>query len=177
MQVTMTKLKLPPHLLDLIPAEQMARNEYELVDTYEDDPDDKDKELRRTLRVTTQTLLDRYKQRQEITETQWKAGDTLRADFYLAGMEPRIIGSYQEPSHGKGEITDRQVAARQRFRHAMQAIGPEFSSAVVNVCLLDQSSAISFINRGYAKRRAEIVGMEFLKAGLGRLAKHYGMEE
>lgn len=74
---------------------------------------------------------------------QLQSGERLRADFTRALLMPRTTSNWSNPlaaaRHGGGteradSLTETIVAARQRVRHALDAVGPEFSGLLVDVC-------------------------------------------
>ncbi len=73
--------------------------------------------------------------------TQFQAGERLRGDFTRAQMTPRVTANW-DPSvaqgrrgqAGGGTFTDVAVAARQRLRGALDAVGPEFAGLLLDVC-------------------------------------------
>lgn len=111
-----------------------------------------------------------------IASHQYQAGERLRADFTLAHMMPRITANWDRPiSAGQGagdggEATDSMVAARQRVQHALQAVGPEFSGLLLDVCCFLKGLEQVERERFWPARSAKIV----LQLALERLARHYG---
>ena len=69
------------------------------------------------------------------------------------------------------ELRDGQLRARERFRDAVSAVGPEFSSLLVDVCCY--LKGLEEIERasGWPQRSAKVV----LLLGLSALARHYGL--
>jgi len=129
-------------------------------------------------RVTTATLLDTMRNRKNLAfekdgdhERLWNAGDRLRADFYLAGMEPRVISTLNDLPGGKGEMSDRAIAARQRMASALAAVGPLLAPILQHVVCDDKPISEWSRKRG---RQAEIVSMTLFKAAIETLAHHYG---
>lgn len=129
-------------------------------------------------RVVTATQLDTLLARKNLAfekdgdhQRLWLAGDQLRKDFYLAGMQPRVISTLSDAPGGEGEVTDRMIAARRRYQKALAQIGPILSPILVHVICDDQP-----IN-GWGKKRGrdqKTISMTLFKAALETLALYYG---
>ena len=75
-----------------------------------------------------------------IEPMQLLAGERLRAEFTRAQLMPRVTSNWT-PAVADGArgaspatFTDAVLAARQRVRHALDAVGPEFSGLLIDVC-------------------------------------------
>ena len=116
-----------------------------------------------------------------ISQEEFNAGERLRADFWFAQMTPKVTMSWnatfssrkeRRSAPGIGmEMSDRIVGARERVQRALQAVGPELSGILIDVCchlkgLEDTERAI-----GWPQRSGKVV----LQLALTRLARHYGM--
>jgi hypothetical protein len=107
---------------------------------------------------------------------QLQSGERLRADFTLAQMMPRTTSNWHAPVAGRhrdqssGHLTDRVVAARQRLRHALDAVGPEFSGLLLDICCFLKKLDTVERERQWPARSAKVV----LRLALERLARHYG---
>jgi Domain of unknown function (DUF6456) len=112
-----------------------------------------------------------------IDPVQLLAGERLRAEFTRAQLMPRITANWSAPvADGRrgasaGAFTETVVAARQRVRHALEAVGPEFSGLLVDVCCFLKGLAEIERERNWPSRSAKVV----LQLGLDRLARHYGL--
>ena len=76
-----------------------------------------------------------------IEPAQFQAGERLRADFTRAQLMPRITANWASAVARDGHrgarasaMTETIVAARQRVRHALDQVGPEFTGLLLDVC-------------------------------------------
>jgi hypothetical protein len=111
-----------------------------------------------------------------IQPVQLQAGERLRADFTRAQMMPRITSNWtssisQDRRSGTTmTYSDAVLAARGRVHQAMDAVGPEFSGLLLDVCCFLKGLEDVERERDWPLRSAKIV----LQLGLDRLARHYG---
>jgi hypothetical protein len=109
---------------------------------------------------------------------QLQAGERLRAEFTRAHLMPRTTSNWSNPipsdrrSGGQQAsfLPDTVIAARQSVHHALDAVGPEFSGLLVDVCCFLKRLEVAERERGWPARSAKIV----LQLALERLARHYG---
>lgn len=112
-----------------------------------------------------------------IEPVQLQAGERLRAEFTRAHLMPRITSNWSASvadgrrTAGPVTFTETVIGARQRVRDALDAVGPEFSGLLVDVCCFLKSLADVERERRWPPRSAKVV----LQLGLGRLAQHYGL--
>jgi hypothetical protein len=112
-----------------------------------------------------------------IEPVQLLAGERLRAEFTRAQLMPRITANWSAPvadgrrGAGATGFADTVIAARQRVRQALDAVGPEFAGLLVDVCCFLKSLAEVERDRRWPPRSAKVV----LQLGLDRLARHYGL--
>jgi hypothetical protein len=110
---------------------------------------------------------------------QFAAGERLRAEFTRANMTPRITSNWEaavasgtrSAGGGAAHVTEVVIAARQRFRHALDAVGPEFAGLLVDVCCFLKRLDEIERERQWPARSAKVV----LQLGLDRLARHFGL--
>lgn len=114
--------------------------------------------------------------RRLISEEQWQAGDRLRSDFTRAHMLPGIGMRWSaEPaarrsgSSGGAEMTDAALAARRRVNAALDAVGPELSGLLLDVCCFLKGLETVEAERRLPARSAKVL----LGVGLSMLARHY----
>lgn len=113
-----------------------------------------------------------------VDTTQLEAGERLRADFTFAQLMPRTTSNWsaavasgrRSDGGGAAAMTDAIVAARQRLRHALDAVGPEFSGLLLDVCCFLKRLEEVERERCWPVRSAKVV----LQLGLDCLARHYG---
>ncbi len=116
-----------------------------------------------------------------VSEIQVEAGERLRKDFTLAQLNPRVTADWSMalgPDGGgrrlrdPAEVTDRALAARERFARAVGAVGVGLSGVLVEVCC--NQRGLEEIERGFGwpQRAAKVV----LQIALDRLAEHYRIE-
>jgi hypothetical protein len=105
------------------------------------------------------------------------AGERLRADFTRAHLMPRITANWSASvatgarGASPATFTETVIGARQRVRTALDAVGPEFSGLLVDVCCFLKRLEEVERERSWPLRSAKVV----LQLGLDRLARHYGL--
>jgi hypothetical protein len=119
----------------------------------------------------------RLRMRGQITPVQFEAGERLRQDFTLAGLMPRLCADLTAPISNSARggksapMTEKLIAARQRFRLAMASVGPGLSDLLFDVCChLKGLERVEATNE-WPVRSAKVV----LQIALDRLAGHYGI--
>jgi hypothetical protein len=112
-----------------------------------------------------------------IATEQFQAGERLRADFTRAHLMPRTTSNWSQPvadgRRGAGsaaEFTEATVAARASVHQALDAVGPELSGLLLDVCCFLKGLEDVERERAWPHRSAKIV----LQLALDRLARHYG---
>ncbi len=116
-----------------------------------------------------------------MSEAQISAAERLAHDHWRGGMSPRVTANWSAlaprdrtpratPGFGV-EMSDAMLSARQRLFAALDAVGPELGSIVVEVCCngcgLETIEAVA----GWPPRTARVV----LGLALTKLARHYGL--
>ena len=113
-----------------------------------------------------------------IADTQFAAGERLRADFTLAQLAPRMAVDLTAPvvagrrsAKSDGNLSEIVVAAKQRVSRALHAVGPGLSDLLLDVCCHLIGLEDAERNKGWPQRSAKVV----LGIALDRLAAHYGI--
>ena len=108
----------------------------------------------------------------EQNQRRWEAGDRLRRDHYLAGLEPRTTTALDGiPGKGPDSTTDTAIAAKTRFRKALKAV-----SLVAEFVICNRMTTLDCaVKLGYRGRQAKSEGMKMLRADLESLCGHYGI--
>jgi len=112
-----------------------------------------------------------------IEPVQHLAGERLRAEFTRAQLMPRTTSNWGASvatgprGASPATFTEAVIGARQRMRRALDAVGPEFSGLLVDVCCFLKRLEQVERERSWPPRSAKVV----LQLGLDRLARHYGL--
>lgn len=118
-----------------------------------------------------------------ITGAQLLAGEKLRSDFTFAQMGPRVTTHYSDAPRSSGsrrsapgagvDIADNVVAATERVRRALVAVGPELSGVLIDVCCHLKGLEEAERRASWPQRAGKVV----LQLALTRLARHYCIED
>lgn len=105
-----------------------------------------------------------------------EAGERFRRDFTLAGLSPKLGAGWVTPvCGGRGpaavDYSDVVMAARQRLHRALDRVGPELGSVLMDVCGFLKGLATVEQERGWPLRAGKLV----LKLALASLARAYGL--
>ncbi|WP_418884988.1 DUF6456 domain-containing protein [Aurantimonas endophytica] len=106
------------------------------------------------------------------------AGERLRADFTRGQLMPGITQRWDsQPRQARGsagsrDLSDSAIDARRRVDAAVVAVGPELSGVLLDVCCFLKGLEVVERERQWPARSAKLM----LKAGLGVLARHYGID-
>ena len=112
-----------------------------------------------------------------IDDTEFDAGERLRADFTRAGLMPSITSNWRDMQTRTGggnpaaDLTDSAIAARDRVTRALTALGPELAGIAIDVCCFLKGLETVEAERRWPARCGKVV----LKLALQALARHYGL--
>jgi hypothetical protein len=117
-----------------------------------------------------------------ISPLQLLAGEKLRSDFTFAHMAPRVTTNYSDApvsavsrraAPGAGvDQADGVVAATERVRRALAAVGPELSGVLIDVCCHLKGLEEAERQAAWPQRAGKVV----LQLALTRLARHYRLD-
>jgi hypothetical protein len=119
-------------------------------------------------RVTTQSVLDRYLKRSQISQRQFDAGMKLYRLWRASGGAPRVVASYGIRVQGAPELSEEQAALRGRVTQVLRRMG-RLSGILVHVCLCDQPARDWALGRGDAPQ----AGAAVLRLALDALADYW----
>ncbi len=116
-----------------------------------------------------------------IDSAQFEAGERLRRDFFYAGLTPRVTASWdgipgdrsarRAAPGASTNLREQTVAAQQRVRRALEAVGPDLADLLVDVCCHLKGLEETEKAKGWPRRSAKLV----LQIALRELARHYGL--
>ncbi|MBC8717858.1 DUF6456 domain-containing protein [Ochrobactrum sp. Marseille-Q0166] len=112
-----------------------------------------------------------------ITEDEFRAGERLRSDFTRGSMMPSISARWDVPAGNSGhygacgmaELTDIALASRIRVERALEAVGPELSGVLIDVCCFLKGLELVERERQWPVRSGKML----LKTALAMLHRHF----
>ena len=116
-----------------------------------------------------------------VDAAQFEAGERLRGEFERAQLAPSVTSNWEgaassrrtrrAPPAGAAALSDEALSSRQRVLRALEAVGPELSGVLIDVCCHLVGLADTEKNRGWPQRSGKVI----LGIALTRLARHYGL--
>ncbi|WP_439273333.1 DUF6456 domain-containing protein [Pseudochrobactrum sp. HB0163] len=115
--------------------------------------------------------------RRFLTDEEFQAGERLRADFTHGNMMPRISANWEAGVAGRvrgerggaAEMSDHALDCRERVHKALEAVGPELSGLLLDICCFLKGLEQVERERLWPARSAKML----LKTALGILHRHY----
>jgi len=109
-----------------------------------------------------------------------EASGRLASDYERADLDARVTALWDQAllpagkkrTGGEKEVSDVALSARARVHAALEAVGPELSGLLCEVCCLSAGVEQAERRLGLAARS----GGALLKVALTRLARHYGLD-
>jgi hypothetical protein len=117
-----------------------------------------------------------------ISDPQFQAGERLRTDYWFAQLNARVTANWSAlaprgrarrgaPAHA-ADLRDEVIAAKERVSRAIEAVGPELSGMLVDICCELKGLEEAEKSRRWPQRAGKVV----LQLALTRLARHYGLD-
>jgi hypothetical protein len=109
------------------------------------------------------------------------AAERLRRDFEIGRLQPRVTANWSASVNrgrrtgeigGAQDLTEMALSARRRVERAMEAVGPELSGILIDVCCFLKGLEMVERERCWPARSAKLV----LRIALQTLARHYGLQ-
>ena len=136
-----------------------------------------------------------------ISEAQYEAGERLRADYWFAKLSPRVTANWSAPAPSgrsrrgapldAASLRDEVIAAKERVMRALDAVGPELSQVLVDICCELKGLEEAERSHDWPQRAGKVVlqlGSRVLPGttgsmsraiclGDGRAIRHWGSED
>lgn len=123
----------------------------------------------RRARNRSQTILDRYLLRGQISNRQYDAGSKIYRQWRASGSQMSVTGRYGPRLGHSPEKSDHQIDMRHRVDMAFKNVGSQLSAVLVHVCLCDLPARDWALAIGGAPQ----AGIVVLRLALDALADHY----
>jgi Domain of unknown function (DUF6456) len=117
-----------------------------------------------------------------ISDAQYDAGERLRADYWFAQLSPRVTANWSAlapsgrarrgPPLDAASLRDEVIAAKERVMCALDAVGPELSGVLIDICCELKGLEEAERSHDWPQRAGKVV----LQLALTRLARHYGLD-
>ena len=123
----------------------------------------------RRARNRTQSALDRYLLRREISERQFDAGLRLYRQWRASGSQMSVTSRYGPRLGRSPDKSEYQIDMRRRVDRALRDVGKQLAGVLVNTCLCDLPARDWAVRIGGAPQ----AGIVVLRLALDALADHY----
>ena len=123
----------------------------------------------RRARNRSQTILDRYLLRRQISDRQYDAGNKIYRQWRASGSQTSVTGRYGPRLGHSPEKSDHQIDMRHRVDMALRDVGSQLSAVLIHVCLCDLPARDWALSIGGAPQ----AGIVVLRLALDALADHY----
>lgn len=123
----------------------------------------------RRARNRSQTILDRYLLRRQISDRQYDAGNKIYRQWRASGSQASVTARYGPRLGHSPEKSDHQIDMRHRVDMALRDVGSQLSAVLIHVCLCDLPARDWAIAIGGAPQ----AGIVVLRLALDALADHY----
>jgi Domain of unknown function (DUF6456) len=118
-----------------------------------------------------------------LDQAQLRAGERLRVDYERAHFSARVTASYDAHGASGGrlgafsdnhieKLSELSLEARDKLHAALDAVGPELSGILLQVCCLASGLEQAELRLNLPRR----AGKAILQMALTRLARHYGFK-
>lgn len=115
-----------------------------------------------------------------LSQNELQAGERFRADVTCAQLLPNVTvrwdGVSSQSSYNPKDsdsLSERMVAAKQRLNKAVEAVGSDFGSLLIDICGFLKGLETVERERHWPPRS----GKTIFKIALGKLADHYGLKQ
>lgn len=115
-----------------------------------------------------------------LSAAQFEAGERLRRDFERSQIRPHVTANWdaevKTPRRSGGgagrteQVSDAALAAKRRFQVALDTVGPELASVLLETCCYLNGLSAAERRLGWPRRSGKLV----LNIALNTLARHYG---
>jgi hypothetical protein len=127
-----------------------------------------------------------------ISEAQYEAGERLRADYWFANLSPRVTANWSAPapsgrsrrgaSLDAASLRDEVIAAKERVMRALDAVGPELSQVLVDICCELKGLEEAERSHDWPQRAGKVVlhyglGVQSDLPRRGKGIRHWGSED
>ncbi len=121
------------------------------------------------VRITTQSPIDRYLKRNEITRRQFDAGEQLYELHRMGFGSENITASFEYQIYSHTALTESQGHKIVKYNQAIRHLNKPEASCVISVCVYHQTSS----DWARSKNQSPRSGIKTLRLGLENLADYW----